>query len=318
MKTLVVEDNRINLKVVCHHLERLGIVPIPAENGTRATELFAAERPDMVLLDVMLPDIDGFEVARRIRQAETPGEWTPILFLTSMTDDAALEKGIAAGGDDYLYKPVSEVVLGAKIRAMQRIIQMRNSLLVLTKKLDNANRELRRLSSLDWLTEIPNRRHFEETLEREWRRSMRQGSEFSVLVCDIDRFKAYNDAFGHPAGDQSLRSVAQALMDAMVRGGDFVARYGGEEFAAILADTPLAGAQVVGERMRTAVEALAIPHPASESGHITASFGIASGIAMPEADPLKLVKLADKALYEAKRQGRNRICAIASMDAMEN
>jgi diguanylate cyclase (GGDEF)-like protein len=318
MKILVVEDTRINLKVVSRYLERLGMTPIPAENGTRAVELFHAERPDMVLLDVVLPDFDGFEVARRIRSAEKPGDWAPIIFLTSMTEDSALEKGIAAGGDDYLYKPVSEVVLGAKIRAMQRIIQMRTSLVVLTKKLDNANRELRRLSSLDWLTEVPNRRHFEETLAREWRRSMRQGSEFSVLVCDIDRFKGYNDAFGHPAGDQCLRNVAHALSDAMVRGGDFVARYGGEEFAAILPDTPLEGAKVVAERMRAAVEALAIPHPASENGHVTASFGVASGIAMPEADPLKLIELADKALYEAKAQGRNRICTLASMDAIEN
>lgn len=318
MKILVVEDTRINLKVVSHYLERLGITPLPAENGTRAVELFIAERPEMVLLDVVLPDFDGFEVARRIRQAEKPGEWAPILFLTSMTEDEALEKGIAAGGDDYLYKPVSEVVLGAKIRAMQRIIQMRSSLVVLTKKLDNANRELRRLSSLDWLTEIPNRRSFEETLEREWRRSMRQGTEFSVLMCDIDHFKAYNDSLGHPAGDQCLRHVAHTLDDAMVRGGDFVARYGGEEFAVILADTPLAGAQVVAERMRAAIESLAIPHPVNDTGHITASFGAASGVAMPEAGALALVKLADKALYEAKRLGRNRICAISSMEAMES
>jgi len=318
MKTLVVEDTRINLTVVCRYLERIGITPVPAETGTQAIEAFAAERPDMILLDVMLPDIDGFEVARRIRAAEKPGEWTPILFLTSMTDDDALEKGIAAGGDDYLYKPVSEVVLGAKIRAMQRITQMRSSLLVVTKKLDNANRELRRLSSLDWLTEIANRRHFEEILDREWRRSMRQGNEFSVLMCDIDHFKAYNDAFGHPAGDACLRQVALALVDSMVRGGDFVARYGGEEFAVILADTPLEGARTVAERMRATIESLGIEHPESDSGIITASFGIASGVAMPEATPRELVKLADKALYEAKQSGRNRVCALSSMDAMEH
>lgn len=317
MKILVVEDTRINLKVVSHYLERLGITPLPAENGTRALEVFTSEHPDMVLLDIVLPDIDGFEVARRIRQVEKPGEWVPILFLTSMTEDSALEKGIAAGGDDYLYKPVSEVVLGAKIRAMQRIIQMRASLVVLTRKLDNANQELRRLNSLDWLTGIANRRHFEATLEREWRRSMRQGIELAVLICDVDHFKAYNDALGHPAGDQCLRQVARALVEAIVRGGDFVARYGGEEFAVILTDTPLAGAQIVAERMRTAVEKLAIPHPATEAGHITISIGITSGVAMPEIAAGALVKIADQALYHAKHQGRNRVCALASADAVE-
>ncbi len=315
MKTLVVEDTRISLKVVSHFLSRMGITPIPAETGEKAVELFLAERPDMVLLDVVLPDIDGFEVARRIRDLEKPGDWTPILFLTSMTDDAALEKGIAAGGDDYLYKPVSETVLGAKLRAMQRIIQMRTSLVVLTRKLDNANQELRRLSSLDWLTEIANRRHFEEVLEREWRRSMRQNTEIAVLMCDIDHFKAYNDAHGHPAGDACLRNVAQALVGALDRGGDVVTRYGGEEFAVILADTPLAGAVTVAERMRAAVSALEMPLAASEAGHVTISVGVSSCVAMPETSAAKLLKAADNALYQAKDQGRNRVCAIASMES---
>lgn len=317
MKTLVVEDTRTSLKVVCHYLERMGITPIPAENGTQAIDLFISERPDMVLLDIILPDLDGYEVARRLRQLEQPGDWTPILFLTSMTKDEDLEKGIAAGGDDYIYKPVSDVVLGAKIRAMQRIIQMRYSLLVLTRKLDTANQELKRLTSLDGLTGIANRRHFDETLGREWRRSMRQGAEFSVLMCDVDLFKAYNDTLGHQAGDECLRQVAQALTGAMNRGGDLVARYGGEEFAAILPETSLASGQIVAERMRQAVEALNVDHPTSPSGKLTISIGLASGIAMPEIDPVQLVKTADRALYHAKDEGRNRVHAIDSSDSNE-
>lgn len=315
MKTLVVEDTRTSLKVVCHYLERMGITPIPAETGTRAIDLFIAERPDMVLLDIILPDIDGFEVARRLRQLEQPGDWTPILFLTSMTKDEDLEKGIAAGGDDYIFKPVSDVVLGAKIRAMQRIIQMRYSLLVLTRKLDTANQELKRLTSLDGLTGIANRRHFDETLGREWRRSMRQGAEFSILMCDVDLFKAYNDTLGHQEGDECLRRVAQALAAAMDRGGDLVARYGGEEFAVILPETSLAGGQIVAERMRQAIESLNIAHPTAAGGKVTISVGLASGIAMPEIDPAKLVKTADRALYHAKHEGRNRVHAITSSDS---
>jgi diguanylate cyclase (GGDEF)-like protein len=317
MKTLVVEDTRTSLKVVCHYLERMGITPIPAENGTQAIDLFVSERPDMVLLDIILPDIDGFEVARRLRQLEQPGDWTPIIFLTAMTKDEDLEKGIAAGGDDYIYKPVSDVVLGAKIRAMQRIIQMRYSLLVLTRKLDTANQELKRLSSLDGLTGIANRRHFDEMLNREWRRSMRQGAEFSVLMCDVDLFKAYNDELGHQAGDDCLRRIAQALTAAMDRGGDLVARYGGEEFAVVLPETSLVGGEIVAERMRQAIEALSIDHPTAPGGKITISFGLASGVAMPETDPSMLVKAADRALYEAKRSGRNRVCVTASLDTAE-
>jgi diguanylate cyclase (GGDEF)-like protein len=314
MKTLVVEDTRTSLKIVCHYLERMGITPIPAENGTTAIELFVTERPDMVLLDIILPDIDGFEIARRLRQLEQPGDWTPILFLSSMTKDEDLEKGIAAGGDDYIFKPVSDVVLGAKIRAMQRIIQMRYSLLVLTRKLDSANQELKRLTSLDGLTGIANRRHFDEILNREWRRSMRQGAEFSVLICDVDLFKPYNDNLGHQAGDDCLRRIAQALTAAMDRGGDLVARYGGEEFAVVLPETSLAGGTVVAERMRQAIEALDIEHPTAPGGKVTVSVGLASGVAMPETDPSRLVKAADTALYEAKRNGRNRVCVTTSLD----
>lgn len=317
MKTLVVEDARTTLKVTCHYLERMGITPIPAENGNDAVDLFLSERPDMVLLDIILPDIDGFEVARRLRQLEQPGDWTPILFLTGLTKDEDLEKGIAAGGDDYIFKPVSDVVLGAKIRAMQRIIQMRYSLLVLTRKLDTANQELKRLSSLDGLTGIANRRHFDETLDREWRRSMRQGAEFSVLLCDVDHFKQYNDSLGHQAGDDCLRQIALALTGAMDRGGDLVARYGGEEFSVILPETSLSGGLIVAERMRQMIEHLNIPHPGSLTGHVTISVGLASGIAMPETDPSQLVKIADGALYAAKNNGRNCVHARSSFEEQD-
>jgi diguanylate cyclase (GGDEF)-like protein len=314
MKTLVVEDSRTNLQIICRHLERMGITPIPATSGTQAIDLFVSERPDMVLLDAILPDVDGFEVARRLRQLEQPGDWTPILFLTALSSDEDLEKAIAAGGDDYIHKPFSDVVLGAKIRAMQRIIQMRCSLLVLTRKLDTANQELKRLTSLDGLTGIANRRHFDETLNREWRRSMRQGAEFAIVMCDVDAFKAYNDTLGHQVGDDCLRRIAQTLTATTDRGGDLVARYGGEEFAVILPETSLAGGRVVAERMRQAIEALGIAHPASAGGRVTASFGLASGVAMPETDPRDLIKAADRALYQAKREGRNRVCEIASLD----
>ena len=173
MKILIVEDASATLLVVSKYIERFGAQPIAVNNGEQAISAFRNEQPDMVLLDAMLPDIDGFSVARQMRAHEKPGAWTPIIFLSGMTSDKDLEKGIAAGGDDYLYKPVSEAVLNAKVRAMQRIIQMRTSLVVLARELDTANQELKRLSASDGLTGIANRRFFDEHLSREWRRARR-------------------------------------------------------------------------------------------------------------------------------------------------
>lgn len=314
MKTLVIEDSRSTLKLLCEHIKKMRFTPIPADTGAIGIDLFLKERPDLVLLDIILPDLDGFEVARQIRQMESPGDWTPIIFLSSLNKDKDIEEGIAAGGDDYLLKPISEVVLAAKMRAMQRIIQMRQSLLVLTRKLDSANQELKRLTSLDGLTGIPNRRHFDEVLDREWRRAMRQGDELSILMCDIDFFKLYNDTFGHQAGDECLCKVAQALTATMDRGGDLLARYGGEEFVAVLPGTSLSGASHVAAQMRKAVNELALEHPGSPVGHVTASFGVASAVAMPETNPQNIVGAADRALYKAKNAGRNRVFQTSSLD----
>ena len=314
MKTLVIEDSRSTLKLLCEHIKKMRFTPIPADTGAIGIDLFLKERPDLVLLDIILPDLDGFEVARQIRQMESPGDWTPIIFLSSLNKDKDIEEGIAAGGDDYLLKPISEVVLAAKMRAMQRIIQMRQSLLVLTRKLDSANQELKRLTSLDGLTGIPNRRHFDEVLDREWRRAMRQGDELSILMCDIDFFKLYNDTFGHQAGDECLCKVAQALTASMDRGGDLLARYGGEEFVAVLPGTSLSGASHVAAQMRKAINELALEHPGSPVGHVTASFGVASAVAMPETNPQDIVGAADRALYKAKNAGRNRVFQTSSLD----
>jgi diguanylate cyclase (GGDEF)-like protein len=315
MKTLVVEDAKTSLAVVCHHLERLGNIPVPASCGAQAIELFQSERPDLVLLDVVLPDMDGYTVARRIRDLEKPGEWTPIIFLTAMSGDADLEKGIAAGGDDYLQKPVSDVVLRAKIRAMQRIVQMRHSLLVLTRKLDAANQELKRLSAVDGLTGVANRRMFDEALEREWRRSMRQGTELAIVMCDVDFFKKFNDTYGHQAGDECLKKVASAMAKAMERGGDLLARYGGEEFSIILPDTKLGGAAFVAERMRHSVAQLKMPHAGSHHGQVTISCGVSAFVASPETSPEALLLAADQALYQAKQAGRNQVCRMSTAPA---
>ena len=291
MRALLIEDTLTSATLVSHQLRNIGIEPILARDGERGIELFKQERPDLVLLDVILPGMDGFEVARRIRQLEQAGEWTPIIFLTARTGDEDLEKGIAVGGDDYLIKPVSETVLAAKVRAMQRIAQMRYSLLVLTRKLDEANQELTRLSSLDELA----------------------GKPVSLLFCDVDFFKQFNDGYGHQVGDECLKAVARTLKDVLRRPADMVARYGGEEFAAVLPDTDIAGALQVAEALRAAVEALGITHRFSRATKVvTISVGAATAVpARQDGSPMPLLKMADEALYAAKENGRNRVATVA-------
>lgn len=308
MKILIIEDSKTHLQLLSKYVERLGAVAIQAADGETGIDLFCRERPDLILLDVILPDIDGFKVAQRIRGQENPSDWTPIIFLSSMGKDEDIDKGISAGGDDYLPKPVSETVLNAKIRAMQRIIQMRTSLVVLTRKLDTANQELKRLSSSDGLTGIANRRFFDEYLSVEWRRARRNTTSLALLMCDVDHFKLFNDTYGHQAGDDCLRQVAHSINAYLERPSDIVSRYGGEEFAVILPETIAGGALFVAEKIRHAVHELSIPHSSSPDGRVTVSIGLASLIPDAETTPGNLIQLADKALYRAKELGRDRVC----------
>ncbi len=313
MKALVIEDTVTSATLVCHQLAKMGIESLHARDGEAGIAAFRQHKPDVVLLDIIMPGMDGFEVARRIRQMERNGEWTPIIFLSARTSDADLDKGIEVGGDDYLIKPVSEVVLGAKVRAMQRIAQMRYSLLVLTRKLDEANRELMRLSAVDGLTGISNRRCFDDTLGKEWRRAARNRSPISLLLVDVDCFKQFNDNYGHQAGDECLKAVAQALAGRLRRPADLVARFGGEEFVALLPQTDAGGALAVAEEMRRSIEALGITHEHSmTAAGVTISVGLASTLPGSGCEgPEGLIEEADRALYEAKRQGRNRVCRNA-------
>lgn len=308
MKILVVESSSANLLILGRQVERHGAKVLSAEYGETAVELFRHERPDLVLLDTHLSDISGFAVAQRIRALENPDDWTPIIFLSSSGSDDDIERCISAGGDDYLARPVSEIVLNAKIRAMQRIIQMRTSLVVLARKLDTANRELQHLSASDGLTGIANRRFFDEHITREWRRARRNGESLALIMCDIDHFKLFNDTYGHQAGDDCLRQVAGMLSGQMERASDMAARYGGEEFAVVLSGTHTDGARVVAEKIRHALREANIPHVASPHGRVTVSIGIATstpGVDNPFDD---LIESADRALYCAKHQGRDRVC----------
>lgn len=307
MKILLVNQTHSESAKITRVVENLGGSAIPCRLGYEALEKFKSEHPDLVLLDTDMPDISACEIAQKIRATEAANNWTPIIFTGAETSTTDIEKAILAGGDDYLFKPISDAILSAKIRAMYRIVQMRTSLVVLTRKLDTANQDLQRLSSSDGLTGIPNRRFFDETFEREWRRCRRLEKELSIIMCDVDHFKSFNDSYGHQAGDECLRQIAVALAEQADRGGDTPARYGGEEFAVILSDTNLSGAAIVAERIRQSVMSLAVPHDQSLYGVVTVSLGIACMSPNNSNEAQALLLMADQALYRAKHEGRNRI-----------
>lgn len=307
LKVLVVEDSKVTLKVLCNFLERMDIKhPLTAVTGAAAIEIYRKEQPDLILLDAQLPDIDGFDIAKQIRSAEQKDDWTAIIFLTSMTKDADLARGIEVGGDDYLLKPISEVVLHAKVRAMRRLIEMQRSMVDVTHQLNAANKELQRLSTIDGLTGIPNRRMFDELSIREWRRCERMKKPIALAMLDIDDFKLFNDQFGHQAGDECLRAVAGQVARAAPRAADLAARYGGEEFVLVLGETDVDGARWVAENVRQHVSELGILH-SNPKRHVTISCGVTSVLPKSGLSFETLLRSADRALYQAKAGGRDRV-----------
>jgi diguanylate cyclase (GGDEF)-like protein len=307
LKVLVVEDSKVTLKAICNYLTNMGVQALTAETGKDAIEIYKRERPDIILLDGRLPDIDGFEVAKEIRALEKKKDWTAIIFLTSMTKDEDLARGIEVGGDDYLVKPVSEIVLHAKVNAMRRLVEMQRSLIELTHKLNQANKDLQLLSATDGLTGLSNRRMFDELSLREWRRCERMKKPFSLVMIDVDHFKLYNDHYGHQAGDECLKAVAMQMQRAAPRASDVAARYGGEEFVFVLGETDMDGAKWVANHVRQRISELQMPHEASTLKHVTVSCGVASVLPSDQNALETLLQTADFALYQAKEQGRNRV-----------
>ena len=310
LKILVVEDSKVTVKVLTGYLAGMGVEnPLVAETGTQALRTFRREHPDIVLLDARLPDIDGFEVASKIRKAEQGEEWTAIIFLTAMNSDEDLARGIAAGGDDYLVKPVSEMVFHAKVRAMQRLVGMQRNLVEVTHQLDAANAELQRLSTTDALTGIANRRALDDFLSREWRRCQRMEKPLSLVMLDIDYFKLFNDKYGHQAGDDCLQQVAAQIARAAPRASDLAARYGGEEFMLVLGETDLDGALWMAERVRQMIGDLKVVHYATDSKFVAVSCGVVTVLPDDQHSIETLIESADAALYQAKRGGRDRVVA---------
>jgi diguanylate cyclase (GGDEF)-like protein len=306
MKVLLVDDTLTERLILVSYLKKMGHEVITGTNGEEAVTLFQEQTPDLVLLDVIMPVLDGYSATRRIRGLG--GEWIPIIFLSAKNNPADIAEGINAGGDDYLTKPINHMVLTAKMQAMQRIGAMRKNLLDISSELEEANKKLLRLANMDGLTGLANRRHLDQVLDQEIRRMARSRKHISFIMADIDYFKIYNDHFGHLSGDDCLKTVAATLQKIPGRPADLVARYGGEEFCVILPETDLQNGFAIAEKLRDAVESLHITQaPGVKSGHITVSFGVASCVPEVGYSPATLVKEADRALYKAKRDGRNQV-----------
>lgn len=310
MKVLLAEDSRSNQMLISAYIEDFGHQVIAVDNGQAAIDAFKEERPDLILLDVTMPVLDGIEAARKIRiLCEENNDWIPIVFLSGLTDSTDIAKGIEAGGDDYLSKPVDSIVLNAKLTAMARIADMR-------EQLDDANRKLTLMSARDGLTGLYNRRHFDEVMGKEFKVARRIKTPLSVILCDIDHFKAFNDNYGHQGGDDCLKLVAKILQEAVNRPGDMVARYGGEEFVIVLPETDLAGATKVAELVRQAIESSTIIHAySSASEYVSISAGVATMMEVDAGSDMEkairdLIETADKGLYMAKEQGRNCVRSI--------
>ena len=304
---LIVDDSAIIREAISAAIVSMGLEPMLAETGEQALELFLASPPKVVLLDVMLPGIDGYETAKRMRSG-LPETWVPILFLSSSEDDQDLERAIECGGDDYLTKPVSPVVLSAKIRALQRLEKMHQKMVELSAALTTTNQRLETLSQQDGLTGIANRRAFDHRLGMHFAHAARKREPLSLALCDVDHFKGFNDCYGHVAGDECLRQIAAVLARHAKRATDLAARYGGEEFALVLPDTPPEGALKVLQAVRDELASLAIAHERSDcAGVVTLSIGLATRVPERDKQVTDLVGRADEALYRAKSLGRNRI-----------
>ena len=291
-KILIVDDAPINIQVLNEALQR-DYHTFFATSGRDALRIAAEVVPDLVLLDVMMPEMDGYEVCRAMK-ANAELRDIPVVFVTAMSQQEDETVGLELGAVDYITKPFNPVIVRLRVRNQLELKRQRDM--------------LARLSLLDGLTGIPNRRAFDDYYQREWKRALRCKRELSILLVDIDYFKGYNDAYGHLAGDDCLRRLSVGLSASLSRPADFMARYGGEEFIGVLPETDCCGALVIAEEMRCKVEALGIPHVSSPlSQLVTVSVGVASMVPERGVDAAELISIADKALYRAKSEGRNRV-----------
>jgi diguanylate cyclase (GGDEF)-like protein len=309
-RILVVDDHPDNVEIINARLSSRGFAIETASNGEEALRMVHENPPHLILLDVMMPLLDGYEVSRRIkRDRELP--YIPIILVTARDSTQDKVEGLDAGADDYLTKPVNFPELEARVRSMLRIKRLQDELDQKNRELELANKRLRKLSITDGLTDLFNHRHIHELLHEEFERTRRSGEPLAVAMLDLDRFKQVNDTYGHPTGDVILYETARILRET-AREIDMVGRYGGEEFVVILPGTDEEAAEQFAERVRVAVAEHQFRDEANEV-RMTISGGVSSFPGVGIEHPDVLVKRADEALYAAKESGRNRVVRASSV-----
>lgn len=291
-RLLVVDDQATNIQVLYQILSNDYQV-LMATNGAQALALCAAKQPDMVLLDLVMPDMDGYQVCQRLK-ADAITRDIPVIFITAQTDESAEEKGFDLGAVDFISKPINPRIVRARVKTH------------LTLKAQSDL--LRSWAYLDGLTGVHNRRFFDERVNAEMGRAIRNQTALSIVMLDVDFFKRFNDHYGHQAGDDCLRKVAKTLKASLMRAGDHIARYGGEEFVCLLPDTGFAGAMQLAETIRKDIANLQIEHSQSSvAPFVTVSLGVGCKPEKVHGNANKLINLADTQLYKAKEHGRHRI-----------
>lgn len=292
-KILIVDDERLNLNVLSDLL-RQDYRVVLAKNGNQALDRVNSENPpDLVLLDVLMPKMDGYEVLRKMKSSDETKD-IPVIFITALDSEHDEARGLEMGAVDYIRKPFHPPIVMARIKNHLTIARQRQL--------------LEGLANLDGLTEMPNRRNFELALDREWRRCSRSGDRISLVMLDVDCFKQYNDNYGHTAGDEVLKKVSGILQTEVHRPSDVAARYGGEEFVLLLPETDSDGGRYLAEKIRVLISELDIKHShSSVSNVLTVSLGGVTVIPSTFSKAQDMTIGADSMLYEAKRRGRNMV-----------
>jgi diguanylate cyclase (GGDEF)-like protein len=288
---LIVDDENANLKVLTHILGADYTI-YTATNGASAIEKVRELHPDLVLLDILMPGMDGYETLSVIKNSEDIMK-IPVVFISGLDSEKDEEKGLSLDAADYITKPFSAPIVKLRVRNQIQIV--------------NQMRTIERLSMIDQLTGIPNRRSFDSRLRMEWRQAVREQMPISLLMMDLDKFKDINDTYGHQQGDVVIKIVAGLFSQNLRRAADFTARWGGEEFTILLPNTPMDGAIDVAESIRAAVEDTTIPNEGGQDFKITISIGVASTIPTNDSSIDAFITNADKALYAAKEAGRNKV-----------
>jgi diguanylate cyclase (GGDEF)-like protein len=304
MKILVIDDSRQDRAALQAFLSNTGHDVVLADDGRNGVAAFARSDPDLVLLDLHMSDIGGYETARMIRRAGD--QWVPIVMLTEDDDRGAIAAAAGTEGYDVITKTCAPEVLEAKMHTMARVAQMRRQIINRGKRLDEATAALEKMADTDKLTGCANRRKLEHKLDEEVRRGARNAKSLATVVVEIDHLKALNDGQGRAAGDACLRQVATVLRAQLLRPADMLARHGGPSFCVVLPETDAQGAAQVAERMRVQVAALTVTLP-RQTTCVTASFGIAAACPTTHASPEAWLHSAETALFAAQQKGRNAI-----------